>query len=117
HYDTTGPEIWRQTDGTIDVLVAGVGTGGTITGIARDPKGKKTALWCVGGGTIVVILPDTGRNYLSKVYSDSWLLQYGLMERPEPVRVEEVLSAKHGDVPPLVTVSARAKARQALHVL
>jgi cystathionine beta-synthase len=67
--------------------------------------------------TIIVILPDTGRNYLSKLYSDSWLLQYGLMERPEPVRVEEVLSAKHGEVPPLVTVSARAKVRQAIDVL
>jgi cystathionine beta-synthase len=69
------------------------------------------------GTTIVVILPDTGRNYLSKVYSDTWLLQYGLMERPEPVRVEEVLSAKHGEIPTLVTVSARAKVRQAIDVL
>ena len=33
------------------------------------------------GTTVVVILPDTGRNYLSKAYSDTWLLQYGLMER------------------------------------
>jgi cystathionine beta-synthase len=69
------------------------------------------------GTTVVVILPDTGRNYLSKVYSDSWLLQHGLMERAEPVRVEEVLSSKHGDLPPLVTVSARAKVRQAIDVL
>jgi cystathionine beta-synthase len=197
HEATTGPEIWRQTDGRVTAFVAGVGTGGTITGVARYLKAQRPDLLVVGadpegsifsggvhpyltegigedfwpetldpslvdryirvsdrdafrmarritreegilvGGSsgtavvaalevarelgpddvVVVILPDTGRNYLSKLYSDAWLLQYGLTDRPEVVRVEEVLQAKHGEVPPLVTVDVHDKVRRAIDVL
>lgn len=44
HYETTGPEVWEDTEGTVDFIVAGVGTGGTISGTARFLKEKKPSV-------------------------------------------------------------------------
>ena len=48
HYLSTAPEIWEQTDGEVDVFVAGMGTGGTITGCGQVLQGEETGLRLVG---------------------------------------------------------------------
>src|ERR1700730_5668339 len=47
HFETTGPEIWNDTDGRVDILISGVGTGGTITGVCEYIKPKKPSFKAV----------------------------------------------------------------------
>jgi cystathionine beta-synthase len=62
-------------------------------------------------GTVLALIPDSGRSYMSKFYDDNWMLEHGFVERQAPVpTVEEVLRAKHGaEMPQLVTIAAHEK--------
>src|SRR3954466_13029143 len=69
---------------------------------------------------VVVVLPDGGRSYLSKIYSDAWMTQYGFLERPGgDVPLGDVLRRKHesGEMPPLVTVRTHDTVRNAVALL
>jgi cystathionine beta-synthase len=68
---------------------------------------------------IVVILPDGGRSYLSKIYSDSWMRQYGFLERGTDLTVGDVLRRKSdaGEIPSLVTVETHFRVRDAIALL
>jgi cystathionine beta-synthase len=68
---------------------------------------------------VAVILPDGGRNYLSKIFNDAWMTQYGFIERASDYTVGDVLRRKSesGEIPPLVTVETHQKVRDAIALL
>jgi cystathionine beta-synthase len=71
------------------------------------------------GKRVLMMIPDSGRNYLSKIYDDNWMLEHGFVERRAPApSLEEVLRAKHGgDVPALITISAHQKVGEGIDVM
>ena len=207
HYETTGPEIWADTDGRVTHFVAGVGTGGTITGTGRflkdasarradsavvvvgaDPEGSVYSggdgrpylvegvgedFWPtaydptvpdeiiavsdadsfamtrrlareegllvggssgmavvaalrlagrleragVSGAVVVVLLPDGGRGYLSKIFSDPWMRSYGFLSAGEGASVADVLRTKSGTLPELVHTHPTETVRDAIEIL
>ncbi|MDX6485832.1 MAG: cystathionine beta-synthase [Gaiellaceae bacterium] len=71
------------------------------------------------GKRVLTMIPDSGRNYLSKFYDDNWMLEHGFLERQAPLpAVEEVLRAKHGgEMPALVTISAHQKVGEGIDTM
>ena len=98
HYETTGPEIWADTDGKLDIFVAGVGTGGTITGVGRYLKEKKPSVEIVavepadspllsGGKAGPHGLQGIGANFVPAV------LDTGIYDRIIPVTTDDAYEA------------------------
>ncbi|MBF9128867.1 cystathionine beta-synthase [Plantactinospora sp. S1510] len=197
HYETTGPELWEQTGGRITHFVAGVGTGGTISGTGRylkeasggtvriigaDPEGSVYSggtgrpylvegvgedFWpetydrnicdeivkvsdkesfdltrrlareeglLVGGScgmavaaalavarsagpddVVVVLLPDGGRGYLSKIFDDEWMARYGFMATSATeATVADALASKPNGIPELIHVHPTETVRDAV---
>ena len=200
HYLTTGPEIWEDSRGRVEVFVAAMGTGGTISGTSKYLKEKNPNIFIVGadpegsilsgdspksykvegigedfipetfnrqvvdemirvsdkesfntarrlakeegllvGGSsgtavaaalkyarrlkksayIVALLPDTGRNYLSKMYSDAWMQENGFWEGKEirMIKIKAIVAQKK-DLPPMISVHPRdilSKAVKLMH--
>ncbi|KAH9295826.1 hypothetical protein KI387_039414, partial [Taxus chinensis] len=84
HFETTGPEIWEDTRGKIDILVVGIGTGGTITGAGRYLKSKNPNIKIIG-------VEQTGSNILSGAGFIPSILDVGILDEMVQVSTDEAV--------------------------
>jgi cystathionine beta-synthase len=93
-------------------LLVGGSSGTTIAGALTYARGLEP------GSRVLTILPDSGRSYLSKFLDDNWMIEHGFLERSAPTpTVRELLRAKAGETPALLTISAHQKVAEAIAVM
>jgi cysteine synthase B len=100
HYETTGPEIYRQTMGEVDVLVAGMGTGGTLMGTGKYLKEKKPEVRVVGVeptlGHTIQGLKNMHEAIVPKIYREENLTEKIIIEDGEAFEMTRLLAQKEG---------------------
>jgi len=100
HYETTGPEIYRQTMGEVDVLVAGMGTGGTLMGTGKYLKEKKPEVRVVGVeptlGHTIQGLKNMHEAIIPKIYREENLTEKIIIEDGEAFEMTRLLAQKEG---------------------
>lgn len=124
HYATTGPEIWRDTDGQVDIFVAGVGTGGTVTGVAKYLKEQNPAVRVVavepkssavlnGGQSGPHKIQGIGAGFVPKTYDASVIDEVFDVDNDDAIRTGREVVQQEGL---LVGISSGAALYAAIEV-